>query len=216
MQKCMCSEYKVSSILFSFNQNWSDSVVKTDKYWISQKSSWWRLVVLELFCKYRRWMIWMSVVGLGGELIGPQQSRAEQINRSRWIKINGSQWIKINRSCEINTGLWMDLKMDWVWVKCTHYNNMIRAVKVFRTPGKYFELNVTLKDQSSHEYGSRMYVQNTFFYKTVWCHDRLCSLWLEFLATDPEVRIVFLRSSGSGTGSTQPRVQLRSYMKKKK
>jgi hypothetical protein len=36
-------------------------------------------------------------------------------------------------------------------------------------------------------------------------------LWSEFLATDPEVRVPFpalpdfLRSSGSGTGSTQPR-----------
>jgi hypothetical protein len=35
--------------------------------------------------------------------------------------------------------------------------------------------------------------------------------WSEFLATDPEVRVRFpalpdfLRSSGSGTGSTQPR-----------
>jgi hypothetical protein len=35
--------------------------------------------------------------------------------------------------------------------------------------------------------------------------------WSELLATDPEVRVVFpelpdfLRSSGSGTGSTQPR-----------
>jgi hypothetical protein len=35
--------------------------------------------------------------------------------------------------------------------------------------------------------------------------------WSEFLATDPEVRVEFpaipdfLRSSGSGTGSTQPR-----------
>jgi hypothetical protein len=36
-------------------------------------------------------------------------------------------------------------------------------------------------------------------------------LWSEFLATDPELRVRlpalpdFLRSSGSGTGSTQPR-----------
>jgi hypothetical protein len=35
--------------------------------------------------------------------------------------------------------------------------------------------------------------------------------WSEFLATDPEVRVLFpalqdcLRSSGSGTGTTQPR-----------
>jgi hypothetical protein len=35
--------------------------------------------------------------------------------------------------------------------------------------------------------------------------------WLEFLATDPELRVrfpalpYFLRNSGSGTGSTQPR-----------
>jgi hypothetical protein len=35
--------------------------------------------------------------------------------------------------------------------------------------------------------------------------------WSEFLATDPDVRVLFpalpdfLRSSGSGTGSTQPR-----------
>jgi hypothetical protein len=39
-------------------------------------------------------------------------------------------------------------------------------------------------------------------------------LWPEFLATDPEVRVQFsalpdfLRSGGSGTGSTQPRVEL--------
>jgi hypothetical protein len=38
-----------------------------------------------------------------------------------------------------------------------------------------------------------------------------CGLVSEFLATDPEVRVrlpaltYFLRSSGSGTGSTQPR-----------
>jgi hypothetical protein len=38
--------------------------------------------------------------------------------------------------------------------------------------------------------------------------DRLCGQWPEFLATDPEVRVRFLalpdflRSSGSGTGST--------------
>jgi hypothetical protein len=43
--------------------------------------------------------------------------------------------------------------------------------------------------------------------------DRLCGL-VEFLATDPEVRVRFselpdfLRSSGSGTGSTQPREEL--------
>jgi hypothetical protein len=41
---------------------------------------------------------------------------------------------------------------------------------------------------------------------------RLCGLvWSQFLATDPEVRVRFpalpdfLRSSGSGTGTTQPR-----------
>jgi hypothetical protein len=40
---------------------------------------------------------------------------------------------------------------------------------------------------------------------------RTASVWSEFLATDPEVRVRlpaledFLRSSGSGTGSTQPR-----------
>jgi hypothetical protein len=39
----------------------------------------------------------------------------------------------------------------------------------------------------------------------------LCGLVSEFLATDPEIRVrfpalpYFLRSSGSGTGSTQPR-----------
>jgi hypothetical protein len=43
-------------------------------------------------------------------------------------------------------------------------------------------------------------------------YDRLCGLVSEFLAIDPEVRVrflalpgVFLRSSGTGTGSTQPR-----------
>jgi hypothetical protein len=42
-------------------------------------------------------------------------------------------------------------------------------------------------------------------------NDRLCDLWLEFLATDPEVWVRFsalphfLRSSGSGTGANQPR-----------
>jgi hypothetical protein len=41
--------------------------------------------------------------------------------------------------------------------------------------------------------------------------NRLCGLVVEFLATDPEVGVRFpalshfLRSSGSGTGSTQPR-----------
>jgi hypothetical protein len=41
--------------------------------------------------------------------------------------------------------------------------------------------------------------------------ERLCDLVVEFLATDPEVRVRFpalpdfLRSNGSGTGSTQPR-----------
>jgi hypothetical protein len=40
--------------------------------------------------------------------------------------------------------------------------------------------------------------------------DRLCGLWSGFISTDPEVRVRFpvlpdfLRSSGSGTGSTQP------------
>jgi hypothetical protein len=41
--------------------------------------------------------------------------------------------------------------------------------------------------------------------------DILCGLVVDFLATDPEVRVRFpalpdfLRSSGSGTGSTRPR-----------
>jgi hypothetical protein len=41
--------------------------------------------------------------------------------------------------------------------------------------------------------------------------DLLCGLETEFLAADPEFRVLFsalpdfLRSSGSGTGSTQPR-----------
>jgi hypothetical protein len=40
--------------------------------------------------------------------------------------------------------------------------------------------------------------------------------WSEFLATDRFPALPgFLRSSGSGTGSTQPRVQLRSYLKEK-
>jgi hypothetical protein len=42
-------------------------------------------------------------------------------------------------------------------------------------------------------------------------HDRLCGLVVRVPVTDPEVRVRFpalldfLRSSGSGTGSTQPR-----------
>jgi hypothetical protein len=45
----------------------------------------------------------------------------------------------------------------------------------------------------------------------LWVQDRLCGLVSEFLATDPEARVRFpalpdfQRSSGSGTGSTQPR-----------
>jgi hypothetical protein len=40
--------------------------------------------------------------------------------------------------------------------------------------------------------------------------DRLCGLVVEFLATDPEAQVRFpalpeKKSSGSGTGSTQPR-----------
>jgi hypothetical protein len=50
-------------------------------------------------------------------------------------------------------------------------------------------------------------------FETVVVHHKAASVikWTEFLATDPEVRVRFralpdfLRSSGSGTGSTQPR-----------
>jgi hypothetical protein len=52
---------------------------------------------------------------------------------------------------------------------------------------------------------------NTFVNHTYHCSDRLCGLVVRVLATDPEVRVRFpalphfLRSSVSGTGSTQPR-----------
>jgi hypothetical protein len=51
---------------------------------------------------------------------------------------------------------------------------------------------------------------NTFRFECCYLH-RLCGLWSEFLATDPEVQVRFpaltdfLISSGSGKGSTQPR-----------
>jgi hypothetical protein len=51
-------------------------------------------------------------------------------------------------------------------------------------------------------------------------HSASVVCWIEFLATDPEVRIRFpalsacLRSSGPGTESTQPH-ECESYMKEK-
>jgi hypothetical protein len=52
-------------------------------------------------------------------------------------------------------------------------------------------------------------VENYEVFVSVWTASVV--YWSEFLATDPEVRVRFpalpdfLRSSGSGTGSTQPR-----------
>jgi hypothetical protein len=69
----------------------------------------------------------------------------------------------------------------------------------------YFHFQGVSKDA-----GSR-FLKNVNNNQLLNCITTTVGYWSEFLATDPEVRVQFpalpnfLRSSGSGTGSTQPR-----------